>query len=244
MNITNSLWSVYYIPLEEEFIMKGALIVFEGIDGSGKATQSSLLTKKLKQEGKSVMHISFPDYASPASSLVKMYLNGDFGSKPTDVNPHAASLLYALDRFASYRTKWKEFYLSGGIVIADRYTTSNMVHQMTKYSNVTERDSFLCWLEDLEYNKLELPQPDLVVLLDVPLSVSKKLVLERAKEGGSMDIHEQHLDYLSQCYEAYQQLCDKYHWQRIACTEAGELRLIEDITKEVVEVVDSLLVTL
>ena len=96
MNITNSLWSVYYIPLEEELIMKGALIVFEGIDGSGKATQSSLLTKKLKQEGKSVMHISFPDYASPASSLVKMYLNGDFGSKPTDVNPHAASLLYAL----------------------------------------------------------------------------------------------------------------------------------------------------
>ena len=112
--------------------MHGLLIVFEGIDGSGKATQSAELVKRLKEAGRQVMHVSFPDYDSPSSALVKMYLHGDFGKNPSDVNPYASSLFYALDRFASYRTKWKNFYQQGGIVIADRYTTSNMVHQMTK----------------------------------------------------------------------------------------------------------------
>ncbi len=212
---------------------KGKLIVLEGIDGSGKATQSALLEKKLKDEGKEVMHISFPDYDSESSALVKMYLSGQFGKDPGDVNPYAASLFYAVDRFASYRTKWKDFYEKGGVVIADRYTTSNMVHQMTKYDDKEEREKFLSWLEKTEYEELELPRPDLVILLDIPLAISENLVRERAKQGGSMDIHEQHLDYLKKCYDAYQELVSLYGWQKIACAENGSLRRMEDIAEEV-----------
>lgn len=213
--------------------MKGTLIVLEGIDGSGKETQASLLEKKLKEKGRKVMHISFPDYESPSSALVKMYLKGDFGKNPEDVNPYAASLFYAVDRFASYRMKWKDFYQKGGIIIADRYTTSNMVHQMTKYEDKKARKDFLSWLEKTEYEELELPVPDLVILLDIPLGVSENLVRERARQGGSMDIHEQHLDYLRKCHDAYQELVSLYGWKRIPCTEEGKLRTIEDIGKDV-----------
>lgn len=213
--------------------MKGTLIVLEGIDGSGKETQASLLEKKLKEKGREVMHISFPDYKSPSSALVKMYLKGDFGKNPEDVNPYAASLFYAVDRFASYRMKWKDFYQKGGIIIADRYTTSNMVHQMTKYEDKKARKDFLSWLEKTEYEELELPVPDLVILLDIPLTVSENLVKERARQGGSMDIHEQHLDYLRKCHDAYQELVNLYGWKRIPCTEEGKLRTIEDIGKDV-----------
>lgn len=213
--------------------MKGTLIVLEGIDGSGKETQASLLEKKLKEKGREVMHISFPDYESPSSALVKMYLKGDFGKNPEDVNPYAASLFYAVDRFASYRMKWKDFYQKGGIIIADRYTTSNMVHQMTKYEDKKARKDFLSWLEKTEYEELELPVPDLVILLDIPLGVSENLVRERARQGGSMDIHEQHLDYLRKCHDAYQELVSLYGWKRIPCTEEGKLRTIEDIGKDV-----------
>lgn len=213
--------------------MKGTLIVLEGIDGSGKETQASLLEKKLKEKGREVMHISFPDYKSPSSALVKMYLKGDFGKNPEDVNPYAASLFYAVDRFASYRMKWKDFYQNGGIIIADRYTTSNMVHQMTKYEDKKARKDFLSWLEKTEYEELELPVPDLVILLDIPLRVSENLVKERARQGGSMDIHEQHLDYLRKCHDAYQELVNLYGWKRIPCTEEGKLRTIEDIGEDV-----------
>lgn len=213
--------------------MKGTLIVLEGIDGSGKETQASLLEKKLKEKGREVMHISFPDYKSPSSALVKMYLKGDFGKNPKDVNPYSASLFYAVDRFASYRMKWKDFYQKGGIIIADRYTTSNMVHQMTKYEDKKARKDFLSWLEKTEYEELELPVPDLVILLDIPLRVSENLVKERARQGGSMDIHEQHLDYLRKCHDAYQELVNLYGWKRIPCTEEGKLRTIEDIGEDV-----------
>lgn len=213
--------------------MKGTLIVLEGIDGSGKETQAFLLEKKLEEKDREVMHISFPDYESPSSALVKMYLKGDFGKNPEDVNPYAASLFYAVDRFASYRMKWKDFYQKGGIIIADRYTTSNMVHQMTKYEDKKARKDFLAWLEKTEYEELELPVPDLVILLDIPLRVSENLVKERARQGGSMDIHEQHLDYLRKCHDAYQELVSLYGWKRIPCTEEGKLRTIEDIGKDV-----------
>ena len=197
----------------------GTLIVLEGIDGSGKATQSALLEKKLKEAGKDVMHISFPDYASDSSALVK--------------NPYAASLFYAVDRFASYRMKWKDFYEKGGIIIADRYTTSNMVHQMTKYDDEEERTQFLSWLEKTEYEELELPRPDLVILLDIPLRMSEALVKARAAEGGSMDIHEQHLDYLRKCHDAYQALVRFYGWERIPCAREGVLRSVTDIGRDV-----------
>lgn len=214
---------------------KGTLIVLEGIDGSGKATQAALLERALKREGNQVLRVSFPDYDSPSSALVKMYLAGDFGKDPGDVNPYAASLFYAVDRFASFRMKWKSFYEEGGIVIADRYTTSNMVHQMTKYEEKEKRNSFLDWLEATEYGELGLPRPDLVFLLDVPLVLSENLVKERAKQGGSMDIHEQHIEYLRRCHEAYQELAARYGWKRIACTEAGTLRKAEDISAELLK---------
>lgn len=217
--------------------MKGELIVLEGIDGSGKATQSAILTEELKKEGRNVMHVSFPDYDSDSSALVKMYLNGDFGTDPEDVNAYAASLFYAVDRFASYRTKWKTFYENGGIVIADRYTTSNMVHQMTKIEDREKQDQFLGWLEKTEYEELELPRPDKVILLDVPLAISEKLVKERARQGGSMDIHEQHLDYLRKCYHACQRLAEKYGWIKISCTRNGQMRGKEEIAEEIRQVI-------
>lgn len=213
--------------------MKGTLIVLEGIDGSGKATQSSLLEQALRAEGREVLHISFPDYESESSALVRMYLNGEFGSDPSDVNPYAASLFFALDRFASFRKKWKPFYEAGGIVIADRYTTSNMVHQMTKMDGREEREQFLQWLEDTEYGKLGLPQPDAVILLDMPLAVSEALVRRRAEAGGSMDIHEQHAEYLRRCHDAYQMLAGRCGWQRVACTEGGRLLTPERIAEQV-----------
>lgn len=213
--------------------MHGKLIVFEGIDGSGKASQSSLFLKKLEKEGKKVMKVSFPDYESDSSALVRMYLNGDFGKDPGDVNPYAASMFYAVDRFASYRMKWKSFYEEGGIVLADRYTTSNMVHQMTKYDDKEERAHFLDWLEDTEYRKLGLPQPDAVILLDVPLEISENLVRERAKKGGTMDIHEQHIEYLQKCHNAYKELAERYNWTVIPCAKDGKLRTIEEIGEEV-----------
>lgn len=216
--------------------MKGTLIVLEGIDGSGKATQAALLEEALRAAGKDVMRISFPDYGSESSALVRMYLAGDFGKDPADVNPYAASLFYAVDRFASFRMKWKTFYEEGGIVIADRYTTSNMVHQMTKYDDAAARRDFLAWLEKTEYEELGLPRPDIVFLLDVPLAVSEKLVADRAAAGGSMDIHEQHREYLRKCHDAYQELAARYGWARIACTEADAMRRAEDISEELAAV--------
>ena len=213
--------------------MKGTLIVLEGIDGSGKATQAALLAEKLKGQGRRVLRVSFPDYESASSAPVKMYLAGDFGTEPGDVSAYAASLFYAVDRFASFRMKWKSFYETGGVVIADRYVTSNMVHQMTKLADSAERRAFLQWLEDTEYEKLELPRPDAVFLLDMPLSVSEELVKARHEAGGSMDIHERHLDYLRKCHDAYQDLAALYGWHRIACTNGAAIRTPEAISEDI-----------
>ena len=146
---------------------KGTLIVLEGLDGSGKATQAKLLAQHLKEAGKNVQEITFPDYASDSSALVKMYLAGQFGDKPDDVNAYAASTFYSVDRYASYKQDWGAFYEAGGLVIADRYTTSNAVHQASKLPE-EERSAFLNWLFELEYGKLGLPKPDLVVYLEMP----------------------------------------------------------------------------
>ncbi len=213
--------------------MNGTLIVFEGIDGSGKATQSELLEKQLKSEGKEVLHLSFPEYESESSIFVRMYLSGEFGNDIYDVNPYASSLFFALDRFASFRRKWKTFYESGGVVIADRYTTSNMVHQMTKYSTELERQTFLDWLEDMEYVKLGLPRPDAVLLLNMPVDISEELVKKRAAEGGSMDIHEKNIDYLHKCCDAYQMLSARYGWIPVSCAKEGRLLSPQFIAEEV-----------
>ena len=142
---------------------KGRLLVIEGLDGSGKATQAKLLAAHLAESGRRVMEITFPDYESDSSALVKMYLSGRFGDKPDDVNPYAASSFYAVDRYASYKTRWGSFYEAGGIVIADRYTTSNAVHQCSKLPP-EQWDDFLRWAFDYEYRLLGLPAPDAVFI--------------------------------------------------------------------------------
>ena len=218
----------------------GTLIIIEGGDGSGKATQTKALAERLSREGYNVRTVSFPNYDSPAAMPVKMYLAGDFGHKPSDVNPFVASTLYAVDRFASYRMDWEEFYKSGGIILADRYTTSNMIHQMVKYEDVKERQQFLSWLEDLEFVKFGLPRPDCVCLLDMPLKTSEALMKDRVhKTGGATgDIHEHDHEYLLRVHGAYDELVQVYGWERVPCAnEVGDLRSIEEIHEDVYDLV-------
>lgn len=213
---------------------KGKLLIIEGGDGAGKATQTARLYERLQQEGHRVKMVSFPNYDSDASALVKMYLKGEFGTHPSDVNPYVASTFYAVDRFASWKKEWKELLEDGGIVLADRYTTSNMVHQMVKYEDPVERNRFLDWLWDFEFCKLGLPVPDQVLLLDVPLAISEQLMANRqGKTGGETgDIHEKDRAYLRRCHEAYDELVAKYGWTRIACTTGDTLRSISSIHEE------------
>ncbi len=222
--------------------MKGKLIVIEGGDGSGKATQAGRLADALRREGKSVKAVSFPDYESDSSALIKMYLRGDFGSDAGAVNPYAATAFYAVDRFASYQTAWKEFLAGGGIVVADRYTTSNMLYQMIKIADPAERRAYLDWLWDFEFNKMGLPVPDMVILLDVPLAVSERLMAGRqGKTGGTTgDIHEQNERFLKKCHDAYAELAALYRWRRIACTNDGVMRAVDDIGRDVKKAADEL----
>lgn len=214
--------------------MKGKLFIIEGGDGSGKATQTRLLTEHLQRDGYDVKSVSYPDYDSDSSALVKMYLCGDFGSDADAVNPYAASAFFAVDRFASYQMKWKAFYEQGGIVIADRYTTSNMLYQMIKIDDPAQRRAYLAWLEDFEFRKMGLPAPDKVFLLDVPLAVTERLMADRTgKTGGQTgDIHEKNEGFLAKCHAAYDELAQRYHWQRIACTEGGAMRTPEAIHQD------------
>lgn len=216
-------------------MMKGKLIIIEGGDGSGKATQTRLLVEGLRKNGKSVKAVSFPDYDSESSALVKMYLRGDFGKDADAVNPYAASAFYAVDRFASYQMHWKQFLQEGRIVIADRYTTSNMLYQMIKIETQVEKETYLNWLEDFEFNKMGLPRPDCVILLDVPLEVTEQLMAQRVgKTGGQTgDIHERDESFLRRCHEAYDMLANKYNWYRIDCTLQQKMRSAEDIHKDV-----------
>ena len=212
------------------------LIVIEGLDGSGKATQAKLLAENLEKEGMKVREISFPDYQSPSSSLVKMYLSGAFGTHPDDVNAYAASSFYAVDRYASYKKDWKDDYQSG-VVIADRYTTSNAIHQCSKLDQ-SEWDGYLDWLSDYEYKLLGIPAPDLVIYLRVDPEVSQKLLAKRYKGDMSKeDIHEKNKNYLKRCQEAAAYCSTRLDWKTGECTEAGRMRSIEQISFEIINLV-------
>ena len=182
--------------------MNGRLIVIEGLDGSGKATQAARLTEALKTQEKDVKQISFPNYASDSSALIKMYLGGQFGSHPDDVNAYAASTFYSVDRYASYKSDWGGFYREGGIVVSDRYTTSNAVHQCSKLPR-EQWPAFLDWLFDFEYNKIGIPAPDRVIYLEVDPAVSQGLMTARYKgDESKKDIHEKDLAYLARSHDA------------------------------------------
>ena len=219
----------------------GKLIVFEGTDGSGKSTQFALLTKRLQAIGKEFRTMVFPQYSEPSSSLIRMYLGGEFGSRPSDVNAYAASTFYAVDRFASYRKVWGQYYKDGGIMLSDRYTTSNAVHQGSKIEG-EERKDFFAWLYDFEYGKMELPKPDLVIYLDVPTELTGQLMRKReAATNTNADIHEQHMDYLKLCRSTGLEAAEFYGWNIIHCAKDGKMRSIEDIHNEIFALVQRVL---
>jgi dTMP kinase len=219
----------------------GKLVVIEGLDGSGKSTQLDLLFEKLQNKGIDCKSVSFPDYANPSSTLVKMYLNGDFGKKPEDVNAFAASVLFAADRFASYTEKWKNDYLDGTLIFSDRYTPANALYQMTKLEP-EEWDSYLEWLFDFEYNKIGIPEPTMVVFLDMPVEVSQKLMTSRYNgDESKKDVHECDVAFLHKCREAALYACAKYGWKVISCAENGELLSIETINDKIYNEIKSIL---
>ena len=225
-------------------MQKGKLIIIEsGSDSSGKATQTKKLYDRLKQEGHNIKKVTFPNYESEACAPVKMYLNGDFGTHPDDVNAYVASTFYAIDRFASYKMEWKKFYEDGGIIISDRYTTSNMVHQAVKMKD-SEKENFLDWLYDLEFNKYGLPVPDCVIFLDMPPEVSQELMKDRLNKitgEAKKDIHESDKEYLNRSYYNSLGICEKYSWNKINCVKNGELRTIDDINNELYDIVSKIL---
>ena len=217
--------------------MPGKLIVFEGTDGSGKSTQFQALCARVEQTGTPFRRLVFPQYQETSSALIRMYLGGEFGSRPGDVNPYAASAFYAVDRYASYKTRWGSFYEAGGIVIADRYTTSNAVHQCSKLPP-EQWDDFLRWAFDYEYRLLGLPAPDAVVYLQVDPAVSQKLMTQRYHGDESRkDVHEKDTEYLARSRCAAEYCAAHLGWAVVHCTSGDNMRSIEDIQAEVQEIV-------
>ena len=211
----------------------GKLIVIEGTDGSGKSTQFKKLTERLIAEGTQFQKLVFPQYAEPSSALIRMYLAGEFGSNPSDVNAYAASTFFAVDRYASYKKVWGQWYESGGLVVSDRYTTSNAVHQASKEPPEKQKD-FLAWLYALEYDHLGLPRPDLTIYLDVPTDFTEQLMRRREQATNTQaDIHEQDTEYLATCRRTGRAAAEFYGWTVIRCVENGAMRSIEDIHEEI-----------
>ena len=211
----------------------GKLIVIEGTDGSGKSTQFKKLTQRLEAEGRAFQQLEFPQYSEPSSALIKMYLGGEFGNKPSDVNAYAASAFYAVDRYASYKKVWGQWYENGGLVVTGRYTTSNAVHQASKEPEDKQAD-FLKWLYEFEYDKMGLPAPDLTIYLDVPTDFTEKMMRVREAETNThADIHEQDLEYLATCRRTGKAAAEYYGWTVIQCVKDGKMRSIEDIHEEI-----------
>ena len=222
----------------------GILIAVDGVDASGKQTQTELLYKRLSEEGKKVRLVSFPAYGSESSALVKMYLNGDFGDKPEDTSAYAASSFFAADRFATYKTDWGKDYNDGTIIIADRYVSSNMIHQAGKIKDKSEKDKFLSWLDDFEYNIYGLPRPNITVFLDMPVKWRIKLLSERPNKvtgGEAKDIHESNEEYLEESYNNAVYAAEKFGWERIICANENGVRTVEDIHNEVYDKVKTVI---
>ena len=214
-----------------------SIIVIEGLDGSGKGTQYKLLVESLKQMGKEVCEVDFPDYNSNSSALVKMYLGGEFGKDPKDVNPYAACSFYAVDRVASYLKNWKKDYDAEKIIIANRYISSNIVYQMSKVKD-ENWDEFIDWVCDLECEKFGLPQADLVIYLDVPVEISQKLMTGRYKgDENKKDIHESDINFLKECRKSAMFAAKKLSWEVLTCVENGKIKSIETISNEILEIV-------
>lgn len=217
--------------------MSGKLIVIEGLDGSGKSTQLNFLYEKLRHLEMGVCKIKLPNYDDRSSELVKMYLDGRFGKNPQDVNVYAASSFFAVDRYVSYNCYWKDDYLNGKLILADRYTTSNAYHQIIKLPR-DGWDAYLQWLQDYEYNKLGIPKPDIVIYLDMPVAISQKLMTARySGDEVKKDIHEKNLEYLNQCTVAAAYVCKALQWTRVLCVESDKLLTVEEISEKIYQIV-------
>ena len=214
----------------------GKLFVIDGTDGSGKQTQLGKLKERLTKEGIEYRTVSFPNYDSPSSSLVKMYLSGEFGKNAKDISPYIASTFFAADRYATFQTGYKKYYEDGGIILADRYTTANMVHQAGKIKDEKEREKFLNWLWDFEFNLYGLPVPNEVFFLNMPVEKSIELMKDRENKfthQEKKDIHERDVNHLKDAYEAACDVSKKYNWYEIKCVKNNEIRTIEDIHQEI-----------
>lgn len=218
----------------------GKLFVIDGTDGSGKQTQSSLLKERLQKDGIDFKSISFPNYDSPSSALVKMYLEGDFGENQKDVSPYIASTFYAADRYATFKKDFEKYYNNGGIIIADRYTTSNIIHQAGIIKDKQEREKFLKWLWDFEFNLYGLPIPTEVIFLNMPPDYTEKLIQDRENKithEKQKDIIEKNKQNTIDAYNNALELVKKYNWYEIKCVKDDKIRTIEDINGEIYELV-------
>ncbi|MDE5830182.1 MAG: deoxynucleoside kinase [Clostridia bacterium] len=222
----------------------GKLIVIDGTDGSGKETQMRLLESKLKSKNIDFRRVDFPNYASESSSLVKMYLSGEFGTDAKTISPYIASTFYAADRYATYKKELEEYYENGGLILADRYTTANMVHQAGKIKDTKERKKFLEWLWDLEFNIYKIPIPDKIFFLNMPIDYVEKLIKNRKNKfdkNAPKDIHERDKKHLKESYEAACEVACNYKWNEIKCVVNGTLRTIEDIGEEIFKNIEEIL---
>lgn len=221
------------------------LISIEGTDSSGKQTQTRLLHDYLSAKGYKIKLISFPDYESDSSALVKMYLNGDFGKKPEDVSAQVASIFFACDRFASYRTSWKKYHDEGYIIICDRYTSSNIVNQASKIKDISQKSEFIDWVENLEYNIFCVPRADKTIFLNMPYEKSQELMKNRKnKISGEQkkDIHESNAQYLRDSYNSALEICEKLSWTKIDCVDDEDhIKSLKDINMEIIESIEGML---
>lgn len=219
----------------------GKIIVIEGTDSSGKETQTKKLYEKIILKYNNVKKITFPNYESPACAPVKMYLAGEFGETALDINPYPVSTMFAIDRYASYKKDWEKFYKDGGIIITDRYVQSNMIHQASKINDEKEKEKYMDWLDDLEFNKIEVPRADLVIFINMPPEFAKRLMAERKNKitgEEAKDIHERDEEYMKKSYENACNISKKQNWKEILCVKNGELKTIEEISEEIYSVVN------
>ena len=213
------------------------LIVIEGLDGGGKTTQLELL----KEVYPRFRFITFPNYASPSGQIVSSYLNGTYNEQDPSVSAYTASCFYAVDRYTSFKTDWEKDYLSGRTIISARYVSSNAIYQMTKLHS-DEWDDYMNWLFDTEYNKFGIPKPSATIFLDMPIEVSRQLLLKRNNgDAEKLDIHESDLRFMSDCRKAALYVAEKENWQIISCAENGSPKPIDDIHKTLIEKIEGLL---
>lgn len=214
------------------------LIIMEGLDGSGKSTQTQLLQNYFENKGIEYKKIKLPDYDSPSSTLVKMYLGGEFGKKASDVNAYAAGAFYAVDRYASFKQNWKTDYENNVLILADRYATSNSIYQMEKIAP-DKWDEYLNWSADFEYNKLGIPKPDCVIFLDMPVEISQRLMTGRYNgDEGKKDVHEADVEFLQKCRKSALYAAKKQNWNVVPCSDGNEPLSIEEIHNNVVKIIE------